>query len=64
MQYKSFIKVAQEIGGTFTFIHGFIFILISVFIIKDWENSLIMATNDNPEELTTFERDNLLSTIH
>lgn len=56
VKYKSLVKVTQEIGGTFTFVHGFIFILIIVFITNDWENSLIMATNDNPEVLSTYER--------
>ncbi len=63
VNYKSFFKVTQEIGGTFTFIHGLIFIIIIAFIIRDWENSLIMATNDNPEILSTYERHVFLQKI-
>lgn len=38
--------------------------MIIYFIIRDWENSIIMATNDNPEILSTFERDEYLKKIY
>ena len=62
--YFDIYEVIRSIGGSFTTFHGILFILSSMFIIYDWEKSLIMAAQNNERKtLTTTEHTSLLKKI-